>query len=91
MNVRTEQKDGSTFVVAEGPSPLDISRAIHERLVEGLGKNVDMEVARQLVLLGWTPPAGHPAEVFQTECTASLIVQADGSLRCPRCGKHITK
>jgi len=67
MNVRTEQKDGSTFLVVEGPSPHDISRAIHERLVEGLGKTIDMEVARQLVLLGWTPPAGHPAEVFVTK------------------------
>lgn len=60
INFRTEQRDQSTFLVAEGPSREDIRTAIHTRLVEGLNGQIDMEFARQLVALGWTPPPGHP-------------------------------
>lgn len=60
ITVRSETRDGSTFIVAEGPSPDDIAKAIHERLVAGINGKIDMEFARQLVALGWTPPPGHP-------------------------------
>ena len=60
ITIRTEQRDGSTFIVAEGPSQEDIRRTLHERLVSGINGKIDMAFARELVRLGWTPPAGHP-------------------------------
>lgn len=60
MKIRTEERDGSTFIVAEGPTIADIRRALHEKLVTGINGKIDMEFARQLVKLGWTPPPGHP-------------------------------
>lgn len=60
ITVRTETRDGSTFLVAEGPSQDDIRRTIHERLVAGINGKIDMAFARELVRLGWTPPPGHP-------------------------------
>lgn len=60
IKIRTEEKDGSAFLVAEGPSPDDIRRTLHEKLVAGIHGKIDMEFARQLVKLGWTPPPGHP-------------------------------
>lgn len=58
--VRSEQRDGSTFIVAEGPSEYDVRREIHERLVAGINGKIDMAIARELVRLGWTPPKGRP-------------------------------
>lgn len=58
--IRNETRDGSQFIVAEGPSPHDIAREVHARLVAGINGKIDMEFARQLVKLGWTPPPGHP-------------------------------
>lgn len=60
ITIRNETRDGSQFLVAEGPSPQDIARELHERLVAGINRKIDMEFARQLVRLGWTPPPGHP-------------------------------
>lgn len=60
ITVRSETRDGSTFLVAEGPTPQDIARELHQRLVTGINGEIDMEFARQLVLLGWTPPLDHP-------------------------------
>ena len=60
IKYRTEERDGSTFLVAEGPSQEDIRRTLHERLVLGINGKIDMAMARELVRLGWTPPPGHP-------------------------------
>ena len=60
ITLRTETRDESTFIVAEGPSSNDIARELHQRLVAGINGKIDMEIARQLVRLGWTPPPGHP-------------------------------
>lgn len=60
ITVRHETTDGQHLLVAEGPSPHDIAKLLHERLVAGIGRKVDKEFARQLVKLGWTPPPGHP-------------------------------
>lgn len=60
ISVRSETRDGGTVIVAEGPSPNDIAREVHQRLVAGINGKIDLEFARQLVKLGWTPPPGHP-------------------------------
>lgn len=60
ITVRHETRDGCDFIVAEGPSPHDIAKTLHERLVAGISGKIEMEFARQLVRLGWTPPPGHP-------------------------------
>lgn len=60
ITLRAETKDGMHLIVAEGPSPHDIARTLHEKLVAGINGKIDMEFARQLVALGWTPPPGHP-------------------------------
>lgn len=60
ITVRSETRDGSQFIIAEGPSPHDIAKELHEKLVAGINGKIDMEIARQLVKLGWTPPPGHP-------------------------------
>lgn len=60
ITVRHETRDGGHVIVAEGPSPNDIATELHTRLVAALNKEIDMEYARQLVRLGWTPPPGHP-------------------------------
>lgn len=60
IKIRHERRDGCDFIVAEGPSANDIAKALHEKLVTGVNRQIDMEFARQLVKLGWTPPAGHP-------------------------------
>ena len=60
FKIRTEDLDGSTFLVAEGPDQNDVRRAVHERLVAGINGKIDMAFARELVRLGWTPPPGHP-------------------------------
>lgn len=60
LTVRHERRGTSDFIIAEGPSQHDIARALHQRLVSGINGKIDMEFARQLVKLGWTPPPGHP-------------------------------
>lgn len=66
ISIRNETRDGSQFIVAEGPSPHDIARELHQRLVSGINGKIEMEFARQLVKLGWTPPPGHPV-IDETE------------------------
>lgn len=60
ITIRNETRDGAQFIVADGPSPHDIARELHTRLVVGINGKINMEFARQLVKLGWTPPPGHP-------------------------------
>ena len=64
MNIKVREEidaDGITHrLIAEGPSPHDIRKTLHERLVQGVNGKVELEFARQLVALGWTPPPGHP-------------------------------
>lgn len=60
IKIRDEIRDGGHFVVAEGPSPRDIAQELYRRLVSDIHGKIDMEFARQLVKLGWTPPAWHP-------------------------------
>ena len=57
----SERTEGAShLLVAEGPSPHDIRMQLTQKLVTGINGKIDMEVARQLVSLGWTPPPGHP-------------------------------
>ena len=60
FTVRSETRDGQHLIVAEGPSSHDIAMELHKRLVTGINGKIDMEFARQLVRMGWTPPPGHP-------------------------------
>lgn len=66
MTIRAEERDGCHFIVAEGPSPHDIARELHRRLVSGINGKIDMAAAQVLVALGWTPPPGHPVLERQT-------------------------
>ena len=60
IKVSEQYIGGNPHIVAEGPSPEEIRQVLQDRLVSGINKKIDMEFARQLVALGWTPPPGHP-------------------------------
>lgn len=88
-SVRTEERDGSTFIVAEGPSPTDIGCELHERLVSGINGKIDIaadvmmafsrdvegKTRRALIDLGWAPPE------TRTQAVAALADAVEAAIR----------